>query len=120
MRQPTKPYPRMARVNETLRHAIALELERIADIESELSILTVTGVECDPDLKHAKVYLAALAPDQREILDTHRQKVQSNLAKSVRLKRTPQLSFEVDPAIVKGEIIEKTLRQIAENHREST
>ena len=119
MRQPGRPYSRMARVNETLRHAIALELERICDQDGDLPLITVTAVECDTDLTRAKVYLADLDEHGRELLRGYRQRLQSTLARTVRMKRTPQLSFELDPAIVNGEIVERALRQISRSDTDS-
>jgi ribosome-binding factor A len=48
----------MARVNEVVRETIADELERLSD--PRLGLVTVTGVEVSPDLRHATVYYSAL------------------------------------------------------------
>lgn len=55
-------YPRMARVNEVLREVLAEEIELVAGTDSRLELVTVTAVNCDPDLRHATVLLASL-PD---------------------------------------------------------
>ena len=56
-------YPRMARVNELLREILGEALERIDD--DRLALVTVTAVECDPDLRHAKVFVDTLADPER-------------------------------------------------------
>ena len=38
-------YPRSARVNEVLREVLAEALERLADADERLALLTITGVE---------------------------------------------------------------------------
>ena len=59
----TRRYPRMARVNEVVREAVADEIERLSD--PRLGLVTVTGVEVSPDLRHATVYYSALATPGR-------------------------------------------------------
>ncbi len=107
-----KPYPRTARVNEAVRHAVASELERLADSDERLSLITVTGVECDPDLRRARVYVASLDEESSEALEEGRLRIQAAIARTVRTKRTPHLQFEVDPAVVHGEAVEEALRAL--------
>ena len=103
-------YPRSARVNEILREVLADSLERLADTESRLGLLTVTGVECDPDLRHAVVLFSSLDPDEEAALGAARVRLQAAISHEVRLKRTPQLRFAADPAVAAGNRIEDILR----------
>ena len=105
-------YPRMARVNEVVREVVAEEIERLADGDDRLGLVTVTGVEVDPDLRRAKVLLSSLPPDAEEALDDHRVRLQSAINRQVRLKRTPQLSFSLDPAVESGKRVEDILRDL--------
>jgi ribosome-binding factor A len=107
-------YPRVARVNEVLREVVADALERLADAEEDMGLVTVTGVECSPDLRTAVVYLSSLTDEAREILELRRVQLQREVADQVRLKRTPRLSFAVDPAVVHGAMVEDVLRRWAE------
>jgi len=102
-------YARTARVNQVLRQVVAEELERIGDIDARLSLLTVTGVESDPDFRHATVYLATLSEDAALALDEDRARLQGAIARQVRLKRTPLLRFVADPAIESGTRIEQII-----------
>lgn len=104
----------MARVNQVLRQVVAEELERLADADERLRLLTVTGVISEPDLRHARVLLALLEPPAVEALAESRVKLQAAIASQVRMKRTPLLSFEQDPAIVQGNRIEEILRRVAQ------
>lgn len=106
-------YPRVARVNEVLREVVAEELERLADADDRLRLLTVTAVVSEPDLRHARVLLAFLDAPAEEALDGVRVKLQAAISTQVRLKRTPRLGFEQDPAIVQGNRIEEILRRAA-------
>jgi ribosome-binding factor A len=101
-------------VNEVLREVIAEELERLADADERLRLLTVTGVVSEPDLRHAKVLFASLEAPADEALVEVRVRLQTAISSQVRLKRTPLLAFGQDPAIVHGTHIEAILRRVAE------
>ena len=103
-------YPRMARVNEVLREVLAEAVEREASNDPRLELATVTAVRCDPDLRHATVFFASLPAPAAEALAEARPRLQSAVAHGVRIKRTPQLSFEPDPAVAYGERVESVLR----------
>jgi ribosome-binding factor A len=102
----------MARVNEVLREVLADAIEAQAGIDERLELVTVTAVECDPDLRHATVLLDSLSVPAAEALGDARARLQAAIARQVRMKRTPQLSFEADPAIEYGERVEKVLRAL--------
>ncbi len=105
-------YARTSRVNEVLREVVADELERISDTDERLRMLTVTGVECDPDLRHAEVLFSSLDAGVDEALAGARVRLQAAVSQQVRLKRTPQLTFAADPAVAAGQRIDDILRQI--------
>jgi len=106
-------YPRTARINELLREVLADALERLSDADDAVGLLTVTGVECSSDLRHAVVYLSSMTEAAAEVLDEHRLQLQSEIASQVRLKRTPRLSFAIDPAVVHGAMVDDALRRLA-------
>lgn len=108
-------YPRSARVNEVLREVVAEELERLADVDERLALLTVTGVECEPDLRHATVLLSSLSDEAAGALAARRPRLQAAVASQVRLKRTPQLAFEADPAVAAGARVEEIIRRLHED-----
>jgi ribosome-binding factor A len=109
---PGKRYPRAARVNEVLREVIAESLERMADSDERLGLLTVTAVEAEPDLRRAVVLLASIEGDAAGALEEARVRLQGAIASQVRLKRTPQLSFAVDPAVSTGQRVEDIIRTL--------
>ena len=105
-------YPRTARVNELVREVVAEEIERLADADDRLALVTVTAVAVDRDLRRAKVLLSSLAPDAEEALEDHRVRIQAAINRQVRLRRTPQLSFAADPAVESGQRVEDILRNL--------
>jgi ribosome-binding factor A len=103
-------YPRSARVNELMREVLAEEIERLAVGDDRVGILTITAVSVDPDLRHAKVLLASMPEPAQEALEEARVRLQRSVGRQVRMKRTPQLSFSVDPAITTGQRVDEILR----------
>ncbi len=102
----------MARVNELVREVVAEEIERLADADERLALVTVTAVDVDPDLRRGRVLLSSLAPGADEALEEHRARIQASINRQARLKRTPQLSFSADPAVESGERVEAILRRL--------
>ena len=113
VRHTQRQYPRTARIIELLRQILADALERIDDDRTQLA--TVTGVHCDPDTRHALVYFdgpdgEAGDAELTEALTDLRHRLQGAIAREARLKHTPELVFEPDPAIRAGEHIDGVLR----------
>ncbi len=95
-----------------LRQVVAEELERLADADERLRLLTVTSVDTAPDLRTAKVYVSTLGDEAAEALDEIRPKLQRHIGAETQMKRTPKLTFVADPAVVAGERVEELLRRI--------
>ncbi len=111
-------YPRTLRVNHLLQQVIAEELERLADADERLRFLTITGVEASADIKTALVLFASLSDDARAALDERRVALQRAIGSQATMKRTPVLSFEVDPVYTSAGAIEEKLRLLAESRDE--
>ena len=105
----SRSYPRTARINESMREVIAGELELIDD--DRLELVTITGIEIDPDLSRARVYYSALLGQTRaaEAFADHRARLQAAVGRQIRMKRTPLLGFTLDPAINEGIRIESLI-----------
>ena len=97
-----------------LREVIADTLERLADVEDELRMVTVTAVDTAPDLRHAVVYLSSLSDATAAALESERVELQREIGRQVRLKRTPQLAFAADPGVAHGSRVEEILRHLHE------
>ncbi|MGF1599928.1 MAG: 30S ribosome-binding factor RbfA [Acidimicrobiales bacterium] len=110
-----RQFPRTARLNTLLQQIIADHLERVDD--DRLGFLTVTGVEVDADLNRAQVWVSALADESQDAeilgaLEQHRKPIQGAIARSARLRKTPEVVFAFDPAVRAGARIESILSQI--------
>lgn len=95
----------MRRVNESVRQVLAETLPELKD--PRIGLITVTAVDTAPDLRHAKVYVSVLGSSGKQRaslqgLEAAHGVLQSRLARELRLKRTPQLTFEYDPTVERG------------------
>jgi len=106
------PYPRALRVNQVVRQVLAEELERLADADERLRLLTITSVDTSADLRHATVYLGTLGEEAEEALEERRTQLQRHLGREVRMKRTPKLEFAAYPAVSAGARVEEVLRRL--------
>jgi ribosome-binding factor A len=96
---------RMRRVNESVRQVLAEALPELKD--PRIGLVTVTGVETSPDLRHATVFVSVLGSARKrrttlEGLEAAHGLLQARLARQLRMKRTPQLTFEYDPSVERG------------------
>ena len=55
--------------------------------------------------------MASLPEGAAAVLEAKRADLQAAIAREVRLKRTPTLSFVADPAVAAGERVEEALRR---------
>jgi ribosome-binding factor A len=92
---------RMRRVNESLRAVLAEAVGELKD--PRIGFITVTGVKTSPDLRHAKVFVSVLGSERKRT---------DSLAGELRLKRTPQLTFQYDPSVEEGVRMSKLIDEL--------
>ena len=107
---------RMRRVNESIRQVLSERLPELKD--PRIGFVTVTGVVTASDLRQATVYVSVLGTDkQRERtlsgLGAAHGVLQSAIAHELKLKRTPQLTFEYDPTVERGVRLTKLIDDLA-------
>jgi len=111
-------FPRTRRVNQLIREVLADEIERLADADERLRLLTVTGVDTASDLRNATIFVSSLSEDAAEALEERRVQLQAAIGRQSKMKRTPRIRFEVDPAIIHGAAIEDALRRLGRSDDE--
>ena len=108
-------YRRTDRINELLREEIAV-LVRDEVRDPRVGLATVTAVETSPELDHAKVYITTLSQDdeREEVMAGLRSAapfVRSQLSKRLRMRRIPELHFQIDRVLDEALRIEALLRE---------
>ena len=106
---------RMRRVNESLRTVLAEAVGELKD--PRIGFVTVTGVKTSPDLRHAVVFVSVLGSERKRAkslagLEAAHGVLQARLAREVRMKRTPQLTFEYDPSVEQGVRMSKLIDEL--------
>lgn len=117
---PSRDYPRTARLNELYREILAEELERLDD--DRLTLVTIMGVEVEGDLRSATVFWSATAADPDEegvariqaALEELRPHLQAEINRQAHVRRVPVLRFRPDPAVVEGFRIDDVIRGLHE------
>lgn len=112
-------FNRMDRVNELMREVIAEAVERIADGDERIGFITVSSVECSPDLRHADVLFSSLTDEVAALLDERRIEIQKLLSSQVRMKRTPKLAFKADPTVAAAQRVDDILRRLSTSEGEN-
>src|SRR4051794_12477247 len=107
---------RMRRVNQSVREVLAETLPELKD--PRIGLVTVTGVETSPDLRHAVVYVSVLGSARKRRntlvgLEAAHGVLQGRLARELRMKRTPQLTFEYDPSVERGVRMSRLIDELA-------
>jgi ribosome-binding factor A len=106
---------RTDRVSEEFREVIAEEIQRLKD--PRVGFVTVTGVDVTPDLRRARVLYTAMGDDReraatRAGLRSASAHLRGTLGKQVRLKFLPELEFEEDASIERGQRIDDLIRRL--------
>ena len=107
---------RMRRVNESVRAVVA---EALGDLKDpRIGLVTVTGVSVSPDLREGTVYVSVLGNEKKRVatlagLESAHAVVQARVARELRLKRTPHLTFEYDPSVEHGVRISRLIDEVA-------
>jgi len=106
----------MRRVNEAVREVVSEGVGELKD--PRVGFVTITGVETSADLRHATVFVSVLGTESKRDktlagLAAAHGVLQARLARELRLKRTPQLTFEYDPTVERGVRMTQLIDELA-------
>ena len=106
----------MRRVNEALKDVLSEGLLELQD--PRIGFVTVTGVKATPDLQHARVFVSVLGSERKRErslagLAAAHAVLQARIAREMRMKRTPQLTFEYDPSVERGVRMSQLIDELA-------
>jgi ribosome-binding factor A len=108
----SRGYDRADRLSELLREIVAETLEHIDD--DRLQLITITAVDVDRELEHAKIYYTCLdgddlADDVVEGFAEQRGRVRKAIGAQAKLRRVPHLTFLPDDVQRSAQRIEEIL-----------
>src|SRR6059036_2797474 len=107
---------RMRRVNESVRQVLSEAVGQLKD--PRIGFVTVTGVETSADLRHARVFVSVLGSERKRErslagLTAAHGVLQARVGRELRMKRTPQLTFEYDPSVERGVRMTQLIDELA-------
>jgi ribosome-binding factor A len=107
---------RMRRVNAAVREVLSEAVGELKD--PRIGFVTVTGVKTTPDLRQAVVFVSVLGSERKreqsiDGLQAAHGLLQARIARELRLKRTPQLTFEYDPSVERGVRMTQLIDELA-------
>jgi ribosome-binding factor A len=111
------------RLNRVQKLAKKVLGEAIHDLKDpRIGFATVTAVRVTPDLQHARVLVSVLGtPDEQEEtmkgLQSAKAHLRTELGRQVRMKYSPELTFQLDHGPEEAERLEMLLRKI---HQDET
>ena len=113
---------RLQRVSEELREVLAQEIQRLKD--PRLGFVTVTGVRVTADLRKARVFYTVLGEERdhkgtRAALRSASPRLRSVVGREIRMKVTPELEFEEDDAIARGDRIEEIISKLHQDEEQA-
>jgi ribosome-binding factor A len=111
----------MRRVNESVREVLAEAVGELKD--PRIGFVTVTGVKTSADLRQATVFVSVLGSERKREqslagLEAAHGVLQAQIASELRLKRTPQLTFQYDPTVEEGVRMSKLIDELVTDHDE--
>jgi ribosome-binding factor A len=81
--------------------------------DPRVGMITITGVDVSPDFSHAKVFFTILdtenLPDAKQGLKRAAGFLRSQLARRIKLYTTPELRFEYDESVERGDRLSRLI-----------
>ena len=106
---------RRGRINEEMQKELTMILRRVKDPRVSNAFVSITAADCTADLKYAKVYYSAMGGDPKEIaqgLKAAAGFIRRELASSLNLRMTPELTFVPDSSVAYGAHIASILNKL--------
>jgi ribosome-binding factor A len=88
--------------------------------DRRIGLVTITGVDLSPDLRHAKVFVSTMGTEQqkKESMEALRHAagwIRRELGQRIRMKFLPEIVFHADTSQEYGERIDRLLDKIHES-----
>jgi ribosome-binding factor A len=106
----------MRRVNAAVREVLSETVGELKD--PRIGFVTVTGVETSRDLRTARVFVSVLGSERKRErtlagLEAAHGVLQARIGSELRMKRTPQLTFEYDESVERGVRMSRLIDELA-------
>ena len=113
---------KLARTNDDIQRVLSGLLTQVKDPRVQQGMISVTRVETTGDLRYAKVWLSVLGLENekefRKGLRSASGWLRRELGSSLKLRNTPELTFELDHSIEYGAHINELISNLDIKHDE--
>lgn len=110
------PSNRIGRINEEIQRELADLLRNLKDPRVHKTLLSVTRVETTPDLRYAKVFVSLLDKEATKEtlagLKSSAGYLRRELGRTLQLRYTPELQWQMDDSITHGAHILEILSKL--------
>ena len=96
---------RQGRINEEIQKEMSSILRRVKDPRVSEAFISITAADCTADLKYAKIYYSVLSGDKKSVAEGLKAAggfIRRELARTLNLRMTPELTFISDTSISYG------------------
>ena len=115
---------RIGRINEETQKELSTLIRNLKDPRVQNTMISITRVETTPDLRWAKVYASFLqedrAADAIKGLKSASGYLRWELGRSLNLRYTPELVWELDDSITYGAKMLKLINSLEVKHDEQS
>lgn len=109
---------RRGRINEAIAKELAVILRSVKDYRLENAVVSITSVNCAPDLSFAKIYFSYLGSgtpkEIKQGLNSASGYIRTQLARTLNLRQTPKLVFAYDDSMEHGAQIAGLMQKVEE------
>ncbi len=120
----SKNEARLNRINEELKKELSQVINYELKNSNVTGMLSVTKVKITPDFKYAKVYVSILnSKNIKKTMEGLKESsgfIRSRLAKTINLRITPELVFEIDDSLEYGARIDSILKDLNVSKEDSS
>jgi ribosome-binding factor A len=109
-----KGHGRPQRLGDLIQREVS-ELIRLEVRDPRVGMITITSVDVSPDLSHAKIFFTVLEKEklQETLQGLGRSAgfLRAQLAKRIKMYTTPELRFEYDESVERGDRLSRLIDQ---------
>ena len=110
------PSNKLARINDDIQRVMSNLLREIKDPRVNQGMISVTRVETTGDLRYSKIWLSVMGmqneKDFKKGIKSASGWLRRELGNSLKLRNTPELSFEIDHSIEYGAHINELISSL--------
>jgi ribosome-binding factor A len=110
---------RPQRLGLQIQQEISLMISRNIK-DPRIGLVTITGVDMSPDLRHARVYVSVMGTEQQkeeglQALNHAAGWIRHELGQRIRMRHLPEVVFRADTSLEYGEHIDSLLNKLKED-----